>query len=172
VILRGKVWKVGANMKAGGDITPTEYDHLASAGKFAELAMHLFETVLPDFAANVRKGDLVIAGANFGAGHPHFLMSSIRALVASGLAGCIAESFAGAYQRRAINAGLAAIEAPGISAVVESGDELEIDLSSGAARNITRAAELKVNPFPPMIVELLEAGGLEPYAVRKLRPST
>ncbi len=172
MILRGTVWKAGHNMKAGGDITPTRYDHLAVGGKFAELATHVFETVLPEFAANVCKGDLVVAGENFGAGHPHFLMSSIRALLATGLAGCVAESYSGAFQRRAINAGLAAMECSDIMTAAETGDELEIDLLTGEGRNVTRGCLLQVKPFPPMIVDLLQAGGLEAYALRKLRPAT
>ncbi len=169
MVLRGRIWKVGDNMKAGGDIMPTEYDHLGSSLKFAELATHVFENVLPEFAANVRTGDLVVAGHNFGAGHAHFLMSAIKALAATGVAACIAESYSGAFQRRAINAGFPAIEATDIRATTETGDELEVDLLTGDGKNMTRGCVIRVRPVPRMIVDILESGGLEPYAVRKLR---
>lgn len=169
MVLRGRIWKVGDNMKAGGDIMPTEYDHLASSLKFAELATHVFENVLPDFAANVRKGDLVIAGHNFGAGHAHFLLSAIKALAATGVSACIAESYSGAFQRRAINAGFPAMESKDIGIATQTGDELEVNLLTGEGKNVTRGCAIRVKAFPRMIVDILEAGGLESYAARRLR---
>lgn len=94
MILRGRVWKVGDGLTAGGDIVPTEYDYLGVNLKWGELAQHLFEKMVPEFAANIRKGDLVMAGKSFGSEHGHFLVQAVQALVAAGVGGCTAKSYA------------------------------------------------------------------------------
>ena len=159
MILRGKVWKVGDNMQAGGDITPTEYEHLGASFKFVELAAHVFEHVLPGFAPAVQKGDFVVAGKNFGAGHGHFLVPAVKALSATGVGACIAESYSGVFQRMAINAGFPAIESRDIQVAVETGDELEVNLLTGEGKNPARGGSFQVRPFPEMIVDILKSGG-------------
>lgn len=168
MILRGRIWKVGDNMKSGGDIVPTEYDYLGSNFKYDELSKHVFEKVLPHFASRVCKGDLVVAGNNFGAGHAHFHIQAIKALAAAGMAACVTESYAGAFQRMAINTGFPALEAKGIRTAVETGDELELNLLTGEVKNITRGSVIRMKPVPQTIIDILESGGLESYAVRKL----
>lgn len=172
MILRGRVWKVGDGLTAGGDIVPTEYDYLGVNLKWSELAQHLFEKVVPEFAANVRKGDLVVAGKSFGAGHAHFLVQAVQALVVGGVGGCIAKSYAGAFQRRALNGGFPAIEAQDVYALVETGDEIELNLRAGRVRNLTRDRVITVQSMPQMIIDILESGGLEAYAVRRLKTPT
>ena len=167
--LKGKAWKVGDHMKCGGDIMPTEYEHLGAALKYDELAAHVFEHVLPGFASGVRRGDIVVAGENFGSGHGHFLVPAIRALAATGVAACIAKSYSGVYQRMAINSGFPAAESGDAWSNVETGDDLEIDLSTGGCRNLTRNASFHLRPFPAVIVDILDSGGYEAYAVKKLK---
>lgn len=156
-------------MKCGGDIMPTEYEHLGAALKYDELAAHVFAHVLPGFAAGVQRGDIVFAGENFGSGHGHFLVPAIRALAATGVAACIATSYSGVFQRMAINSGFPAAESGDALSNVDTGDRVEIDLATGEGRNLTRNTRFTVRPFPGVIVDILDAGGYEAYAVRKLK---
>jgi 3-isopropylmalate/(R)-2-methylmalate dehydratase small subunit len=85
------------------------------------------------------------------------------------LGGVIAESAAITMVQKAVNSGFPVLEMAGIAALAETGDELEVDLRKGEAKNLTTGASIQITPLPEMIVEILEAGGLEQFAIRRLR---
>ena len=144
-----------------------KYDALVRASKFEELATHVLEDVDPDFVKKVRPGDLIVAGTAFGTGkHLEGLIGAFKAL---GLGGVMARGFAAAWERDSINLGFPAVLCPDPESAVRTGDELEIELHQQEARNLTRACVFAITPTPAGIIELLEAGGIEPYTLRRLR---
>ena len=120
----------------------------------------------PEFHLKVKSGDLIIAGMNFGMGSS--AEDAPRSLREAGIAAVIAESISNIYLRTLINLGLPAIECPGISTLVEQGDEIEVDLESGRVRNLINEATLSFAPFSDHAIAILDKGGLIPYLKNSL----
>jgi 3-isopropylmalate/(R)-2-methylmalate dehydratase small subunit len=113
----------------------------------------------------VTPGDIVVAGRGFGIpSHPPASM----ALRAAGIAAAVVESTDSAFIRRSLNAGLPVVTCPGITAAVEEGDELEVDLATGRLTTIESGAVLTTKPFSPAMLEVIDSGGLVPYLERYL----
>ncbi|MCS7140122.1 MAG: 3-isopropylmalate dehydratase small subunit [Candidatus Nezhaarchaeota archaeon] len=157
-IIKGKVWKFGDNVDTDV-IIPFKYK--AETLDPRELAKHVMEGIDPNFAKKVRPGDLIVAGKNFGCGSSR--EQAPLAIKAAGIAAVIAESFARIFFRNAINIGLPAIEVKGIAEKTDEGDILEVDLSQGIVRNLTKNIVFKAVPLPAMIMEILKEGGLINY---------
>ena len=115
----------------------------------------------PEFCKQVRAGDIIVAGINFGMGSSS--ERAPRSLKDAGIAAVVAESVSNIYLRTLINLGLPAIECPGISGFVEQGDELEIDLKSGKIANLRNSQVKNFPPFSDHAIGLLSKGGLIPY---------
>ncbi len=156
MILKGRVWKFGDSISTD-HIIPGRFYHLRS--KLEELKKHLFEDICPGFYKKVKKGDLIFAGRNFGLGSSREHAPLIIKM--AGIDGVVAPSFARIFFRNAINVGLCPIicETEG----VEDGDLVEVILDEGLLRNITKGTEKKFKPLPPIMREILKAGGLVPY---------
>ena len=131
-----------------------------------ELAVHCFEGHIKDWNASVRKGDLLVAGENFGCGSSR--EHAPTALRGSGIAAVIAESFGRIFYRNAIALGLPVIAAKGISHHAEKGDMLEIDPDKGKIFNPQTKAVISFDPFPDFIQAFLEAGGLAKYVRKRI----
>lgn len=129
-----------------------------------ELARHCLEALDPGFAANVRPGDIVVAGRNFGCGSSR--EQAPEALRHLGVAALVAESFAGLFYRNALNLGLPAL-ACAQARRIRTGDALRIDFS-GKIANLTTGETLACEPIPPHLVEMVRDGGLLPHLERKL----
>ena len=123
-----------------------------------ELAAHCMEDLDPAFRSRVRKGDILIAGQNFGCGSSR--EHAPIAIKASGISLVIAKSFARIFYRNAINIGLAIIECPEAAEAVSDGDRVEADLDRGVIRNLTTGQEFRTEPVPPFIQQIISAGGL------------
>ncbi|MBQ5334602.1 MAG: 3-isopropylmalate dehydratase small subunit [Oscillospiraceae bacterium] len=123
-----------------------------------ELAAHCMEDLDPAFRSRVRKGDILIAGQNFGCGSSR--EHAPIAIKASGISLVIAKSFARIFYRTAINIGLAIIECPEAAEAVSDGDRVEADLDRGVIRDLTTGQEFRTEPFPPFIQQIISAGGL------------
>lgn len=126
-----------------------------------ELAKHVFENVRPEFAENVREGDFVVAGENFGCGSSR--EHAPIALKACRIEAVIAKSYARIFFRNAINIGLKAIECGDVDRI-DDGDELEIDYERNVIINKTKGEEYPFTPLPDFLKEILEKGGLVNYA--------
>lgn len=142
-------------------IYPGRYLNITDREKTAE---HLFELAHPEIRRELRAGDFIVAGKNFGCGSSR--EQAAAALKYAGAGAVIAGSFARIFFRNAINLGLAAVVAQA-SGVCTPGDDLEIDLAGGEIRNLTRHTVLSCASLDPRAVELLAAGGLIPYLKRK-----
>ena len=114
-----------------------------------------------DFVSLISKGDIIVAGENFGCGSSR--EHAPVAIKAAGIAAVIAKSYARIFYRNAFNTGLPILEIKETDSICE-GDVLEIDLQGGVIKNITQNTQYHFTPIPPFMLELLEAGGLIPYA--------
>ncbi len=158
--LRGNVWKYGDDINTDY-IIPGRYMELTD---LAEMAEKVFEEHDPSFRKGVKPGDIVVGRTNFGCGSSR--EHAPIALAGNGVSVVLAESFARIFYRNAINIGLPALECPGIHDAVEKGDLIEVDVTGGVVKNLTNGKELKFNPLPEFMVEVLNAGGLAPYLNR------
>ena len=129
------------------------------------LAGHLLEGIDAGFAARVRKGDIVVAGGDFGCGAPREQV--VWALRAARIGAVVARSFARPFYRDALNNGFVVVECPEAVERASTGDLLEIELQDSLVKNLTRGETYKFVPYTPFAMEVLEAGGLLPYVLRQ-----
>jgi len=160
--LRGKVHKYGADVNTDV-IIPARYLNVYDP---AELAQHCMEDIDCDFVKKVKAGDIIVAGSNFGCGSSR--EHAPLAIKAAGISCVIAKSFARIFYRNALNTGLPILECEEAADKTETGDTLEVELSAGEIRNITRGLTFKAKPYPDFMLELIKAGGLIEYTKRKI----
>ncbi len=150
----GKVIKYGDNVDTDV-IIPARY---LNTSDHAELASHCMEDLDTTFVSRVQKGDIMVAGQNFGCGSSR--EHAPIAIKASGISLVIAKSFARIFYRNSINIGLAIVECPEAAEEISEGDKVEADLDNGIIRNLTTGKEYKTAPFPDFIQKIIEHGGL------------
>jgi len=160
MIIKGKVHKFSDDINTD-DIIAAKY--LVSTDS-KELASHCMETIKPDFVKQVKAGDIIVAGKNFGCGSSR--EHAPLAIKGCGVSAVIAKSFAGIFFRNAINIGLPFLESQDVDKIYE-GDELEIDLKKGTIRNLSKDQEYNTQPFPDFLQELVKKGGLMNYIKEK-----
>lgn len=153
LVVKGKVWKYGNNIDTDA-IIPGKYMSLKS---LEEQKPHTMEGVDPSFAKKVQAGDIIVAGRNFGCGSSRETAATL--IKACGISAIIAESFSRIFFRNAINQALLLVECEGIVDVVEEGDILEYDSSSGRITNTTQAVQLNATSLPDFLLEILQDGG-------------
>lgn len=154
--LKGKAHKLGDNIN-------TDYI-ISGRYKFKtlnniELAKHLLEDIYPNFYQKITAGDFIVAGENFGCGSSR--EQAPLAIKYAGLRAVIAKSFARIFYRNAINIGLPIITAD--THEIDENDTILIDLAQGKISIPERSLCLPIEPFPPEILGLIEAGGLVEY---------
>lgn len=120
-----------------------------------ELASHCMEDIDADFLKKIQPGFILAAGSNFGCGSSR--EHAPIAIKHAGIACVVAKSFARIFYRNAVNTGLPIVET---GALIETGDELEIDLSAGVLINLTKGTEAPFPPFPEFLQKIIDAGGL------------
>ena len=165
--LSGRMWKLGDDVGAT-DIVSAQHDKLGMSHEWAECAKHVLETSRPEFVSDVRSGDVILAGRNFGTGHAHYYMTAIMACKTAGIGAMFARSVSGLFQRAAIDAGVAVWEVPELVALASDGDRVEIDLQGGAATNLTTDKTIRFRPLSPIVLDILDAGGSEAWALRRV----
>jgi 3-isopropylmalate/(R)-2-methylmalate dehydratase small subunit len=165
--IRAGAYRVGDDVKAL-DIMPTRFKS-SNALADGELAKAAFADLDPAFAGKAVAGEygIVVAGQNFGGGGKT-IEGPVFALRGAGVKLVIADGFARYFLRNAINNGFPILVCAGISQAVSTGDQLEVDLDSARIRNVTTGQELVATPLSGSALEILAAGGLVPYARRKL----
>jgi 3-isopropylmalate/(R)-2-methylmalate dehydratase small subunit len=151
--LQGKTHKFGDSINTDYIISGR---HKFSTLDMKELAKHIFEDLEPGFFKKVKKGDLLVAGKNFGCGSSR--EQAPLALKYAGIGAVLAESFARIFYRNAINVGLPLIECD--TEGIEPGDELEVDLGKGVVYNRSKKLNIKINPLPEIMIKILNSGGL------------
>jgi 3-isopropylmalate/(R)-2-methylmalate dehydratase small subunit len=124
----------------------------------AELAKHAMEDLDKDFVKGVKKGDVIVAGEDFGCGSSR--EHAIWAIRGAGVQTVIAKTFARIFYRNAINNGFYVIESPDALEKIKDGDEVEIDYKAGLIKNETRGIDIKFSPLPDFALEIINDGGL------------
>ena len=132
------------------------------------IAQHCLESLRPDFAGGVKRGDVIVAGADFGIGSSR--EQAAAALRHLGVAAVIAPSFAGLFFRNAFNLGLLLLTCPGCEEIIE-GERVAFDARAGTVT--TQGGQvLQANPIPGFLLEMVEAGGLLPQLHRRFHART
>jgi len=156
--LQGNVWKYGDNIDTDV-IIPARY--LVTTDPKV-LAAHCMEDLDQRFAQAVQPGDIIVGGSNFGCGSSR--EHAPIAIRGAGVSCIIAESFARIFFRNAINIGLPILESPAAARESEPGDALTVDLASGTITNQRTGRSYRAAPYPPVVLDIIGAGGLVPYA--------
>ena len=123
-----------------------------------ELASHCMEDIDKDFVRNVRDGDVMVGGWNFGCGSSR--EHAPVAIKAAGISVVIAKSFARIFYRNAINIGLPILECEAAANGIDAGDEVEVNFDTGVITDVTKGESWQAAAFPPFIQNIIKAGGL------------
>ncbi|MHB1484601.1 MAG: 3-isopropylmalate dehydratase small subunit [Saccharofermentanales bacterium] len=161
MLAKGKVFKYGANVDTDV-IIPARYLNQSDP---AELAKHCMEDIDATFVERVRKGDLIVAGPNFGCGSSR--EHAPVAIKSSGISCIIAPSFARIFYRNAINIGLPIMESAQAAEKINEGDEVKVDFETGRIEDITTGESWQALPFPEFIKKIIEKEGLIGYIASK-----
>ena len=159
-MVTGKVFKYGDNVDTDV-IIPARYLNAPSP---EELAKHCMEDIDKEFVRKVQPGDIIVANRNFGCGSSR--EHAPIALKGVGVSAVIAESFARIFYRNATNVGVPLLEAPGITEIIENGDEIEVDMDEGTI-TASDGEKITFKKLPPFMLEILEQGGLIEYLKNK-----
>jgi 3-isopropylmalate dehydratase small subunit len=154
LLIRGRIWKFGDSVDTN-IIAPL---HVMRAGTIDEVAQHTMAALRPEFPFQVRRGDILVAGANLGCGSHRQEANLVLAKL--GIRAIVAESVARIFLRTSINLAYPTLVAPGISSLVEDHQELEIDYRNGTIRNLRSGAELPLPKYPPSVEKIFAAGGI------------
>jgi 3-isopropylmalate dehydratase small subunit len=152
----GRVWKVGDNISTD-EIIPGRYNVTTDREQLAKAA---FIEYRPDYAPNVRPGDVIVAGRNFGMGSSR--EHAPIALQASGVRAVVARSFARIFYRNAINIGLPILVCDELHPAVEDGEGIELDLAAGRI-DLPDGRTFQVEPLPEFVLQIVQAGGIIPF---------
>lgn len=159
---KGKVFKYLDNVDTDV-IIPARYLN-ATTGE--ELAKHCMEDIDKDFVHRVQKGDIIVAGKNFGCGSSR--EHAPIAIKASGISCVIAKTFARIFYRNAINIGLPIIESVEAAESIAAGDEVEVNFDTGLITNRTKNETYQGQAFPEFMQNIIHAGGLIAYVNQSL----
>ncbi|HVU15044.1 MAG TPA: 3-isopropylmalate dehydratase [Phototrophicaceae bacterium] len=158
-----KVWVYGDNVNTDL-IFPGKYTYTLKTE--ADIAAHALEDLDPTFAKAVHPGDVIVAGRNWGCGSSR--EQGVTSLKWSGVGVIIAESFGGLYFRNCINQGVRPIVLSGLTELLKTGDQIEID-----GDTVLVGDQRFIAPkLPPSVQAILSAGGLEPMLQRRFQAST
>ncbi len=155
-MLKGKAFKFGDNISTD-HITPGRLAHLRS--NLPELAKHVMEDADPSFASRVKPGDFIVAGSNFGLGSSREHAPLVIKM--AGVSAILAKSVARIFFRNTINLGLPVLICD--TALINDGDELEVDLAAGTVKDKTNGNHLTFSKIPEVMLHILDEGGLIPY---------
>ena len=161
-----RVWKFGDDVNTDLIISGKYLDNYDPA----HIASHAMEGANKDFAAGVRQGDIIVAGANFGCGSSR--EQAVTALKHSGVEAVVARSFARIFYRNAINLGLLVVASPNAANVFQDGDVVSLDLAGHRLVSSKGDRSADLEPVPAHVKKILDEGGLVPFIKKKLEQRT
>nr|WP_206072431.1 3-isopropylmalate dehydratase [Antrihabitans stalactiti] len=150
--ITGRVWVFGDSID-----TDAMYPAFAMKLDIPEASKHVFHQIRPGWTDLVERGDIVVAGRNFGVGSSRPVAALFRHL---GVAALLAEDFNSLFFRNAINAGLPALTVPGVTDLFNDRDSGTVDIATGTVRNDTTGDTVQAQPLPGLIQEILASGGI------------
>jgi 3-isopropylmalate/(R)-2-methylmalate dehydratase small subunit len=151
--ITGKVWKFGHDIN-----TDLVIPNFAVLLPRTEQPQHCFNANRPGWVNEVKPGDILIAGRNFGVGSARNIGDVFKQL---GISVIIAESFNGLGLRNCVNIGLPSLPCHGILEAFEEGDIADVDWINGSVRNTTKGTSLHGQPIPPALQDIIIAGGVD-----------
>jgi 3-isopropylmalate/(R)-2-methylmalate dehydratase small subunit len=163
--LKGTVFCFGNNIDTD-QIYPARFVEFTDVEDVAKYAMFGAD---PEFTKKIKKGDILVAGTNFGCGSSR--EHAAITLQAVGISVIIAESFARIFYRNSINLGLPLIVCPSISTLIHSGETLSIDLQSGKISN-AQGVIATAEPMSEYVMSILESGGIKPLIKKQLETAS
>lgn len=152
--VRGTVHKYGDNIDTDV-IIPARCLNISDR---KELATHCMEDIDQNFVKNVKSGDIIVGGCNFGCGSSREHAPMV--IKENGISCVIAKTFARIFYRNAINIGLPILECEEASNAIQNGDIVQINFDTGIITNETRNETYSAIPFPSFIKEIIDANGL------------
>jgi 3-isopropylmalate/(R)-2-methylmalate dehydratase small subunit len=152
-VLRGRVWKLDHDISTDV-LSPGQY----AVDPVEIRKLHVLESVIPDFVSEVREGDVIVAGRNFGCGSSR--ETAAENLAALGIACVVAESLSRLFMRNAVAVGLPVVVAHGAHQGFADGDDVEIDLRSGRVANLSGNKIIQGESLPEEMRDILAAGGI------------
>ena len=161
--VRGRIWKFGDDVNTDL-IIPGKYLDSYDPG---HLAAHAMEGANKEFASGVKKGDIIVAGANFGCGSSR--EQAVMALKHAGVYAVVAKSFARIFYRNAINLGLPVVTSTDAVNSLRDGEVAVLDLVSSTLSTEDGRAKVILDAIPQHVKNILDSGGLVPYIKAKLR---
>lgn len=156
VIRRGRCHVFGDDVPVDDGIIPARF----AAQRIADpqvLVPHLFESIDPDFAQRVQRGDIVIAGRNFACGKPR--LQGFIALAALDIS-IVCASMPYKMLRRAVAQAIPVLTVREPHSIAQTEDEIEVDFASGEIVNATRRRTLRVTPLPKILHDIVASGGM------------
>lgn len=151
---KGTVFKYPDNVDTDV-IIPARYLNTADA---RELAKHCMEDIDADYVNQVKPGDVMVAGWNFGCGSSREHAPLVIKTCGTGCV--IAKSFARIFYRNAINIGLPILECEAAAEEIQAGDEVSVDFDTGIITDHTTGKQWQAEPFPEFIQNIIKKGGL------------
>lgn len=162
--IKGRVWKYGDDVNTDV-IFPGKYTYTVNDPK--ETAKYALEDLDPRFAKEVKSGDIIVAGKNWGNGSSR--EQAVSCLKEAGVGALVARSIARIYGRNCINSALPAVICPEAVEAIEDGEVIEIDLGAGTIQ--CTAGTFHFPPLPANVLAIVEAGGLINYTRQQLAAS-
>ena len=162
---KGRAHKVGAHVDTDA-IIPARYLVISDTAELGKLCMEGLE---PGWVKRVKKGDILVAGENFGCGSSR--EHAPLAILGAGISVVVAHSFARIFYRNSFNTGLALLEVGDDAAKIHDGDQLEVDAKKGEIKNLTTGETIKTVPVPAFMQGILDKGGLVNYVKDRLGAS-
>jgi len=159
--IMGRVFRFGDDIDTDA-IIPARYLNTSDP---EELKKHCMEDADPSFPSKVGKGDIIVAGKNFGCGSSR--EHAPIAIKACGVSCVIASSFARIFFRNSFNMGLPIFESDEASGEIREGDIVEVDASTGLIKNITTGKQYQARPIPQFMQELIADGGLMEHIIKR-----
>ncbi len=161
--VKGCVWRFGDDVNTDL-IIPGKYLDSYDPG---HLAAHAMEGANKGFASGVKKGDIIVAGTNFGCGSSR--EQAVMALKHAGVSAVVAKSFARIFYRNAINLGLPVVISSDALDALSDGDVAVLDIDSSSLTSEDGRITVTIEPIPQHVKKILDNGGLVPYIKAKLR---
>ncbi len=162
-VFKGRAWRFGDDIDTD-QIYPGKYLPLTDKVEMGKVAMSGVEG-FEDFSERVARGDILLAGENFGCGSSR--EHAVVTLEYAGVSVVVAKSFARIFYRNAVNLGYPILESDAVDRA-DQGDELEVDADAGVIRNLTKGEEYRCTTLSGLEKEISAAGGLIPYLNREL----
>ena len=151
---KGKIWCFDDNVDTDM-IVPARYLNISD---HSQLAKYCFADARPEFPEHVKKGDIIVAGNNFGCGSSR--EHAPIAIKASGISVIIAKSFARIFYRNSFNIGLAILESPEAYDFLHDGENSFVDINTGEIKSINTGQSIYAKPIPEFMLNIINSGGL------------